>query len=27
VGIAVIFDRVSQAFGLRLQKHRETVHG
>jgi glycine betaine/proline transport system permease protein len=27
VGIAVIFDRVSQAFGLRLQKHREAVHG
>src|ERR1700722_272042 len=27
VGIAIIFDRVSQAFGLRLQKHRETVHG
>ncbi|WP_237154737.1 ABC transporter permease [Oryzibacter oryziterrae] len=27
VGIAVIFDRVSQAYGLRLQKHREVVHG
>jgi glycine betaine/proline transport system permease protein len=27
VGIAIIFDRVSQAFGYRLQKHRETVHG
>jgi glycine betaine/proline transport system permease protein len=27
VGIAIIFDRVSQAFGLRLQKHRETLHG
>ncbi|MBV8914059.1 MAG: proline/glycine betaine ABC transporter permease [Acetobacteraceae bacterium] len=27
VGIAIIFDRVSQAFGLRLQKHREAVHG
>jgi glycine betaine/proline transport system permease protein len=27
VGIAIIFDRVSQAFGLRLQQHRETVHG
>jgi len=27
VGIAVIFDRVSQAYGKRLQKHRETVHG
>jgi glycine betaine/proline transport system permease protein len=26
VGIAIIFDRVSQAFGLRLQKHREAVH-
>jgi glycine betaine/proline transport system permease protein len=27
VGIAIIFDRVSQAFGHRLQKHREIVHG
>lgn len=27
VGIAVIFDRVSQAFGRRLQKYREAVHG
>ncbi|MEW9616182.1 proline/glycine betaine ABC transporter permease [Shinella sp. S4-D37] len=27
VGIAVIFDRVSQAYGQRLQKHREIVHG
>ena len=27
VGIAIIFDRVSQAFGQRLQKHREIVHG
>lgn len=27
VGIAIIFDRVSQAFGKRLQKHREIVHG
>ena len=27
VGIAIIFDRVSQAYGKRLQKHRETVHG
>lgn len=27
VGIAIIFDRVSQAFGLRLQNHRETIHG
>jgi glycine betaine/proline transport system permease protein len=27
VGIAVIFDRVSQAFGKRLQKYREVVHG
>jgi glycine betaine/proline transport system permease protein len=26
VGIAIIFDRVSQAFGLRLQKHRQAVH-
>jgi glycine betaine/proline transport system permease protein len=27
VGIAIIFDRVSQALGARLQKHREVVHG
>ncbi|MGE8064596.1 ABC transporter permease [Pseudomonas sp. NPDC089569] len=27
VGIAVIFDRVSQAYGQRLQKHLEVVHG
>jgi glycine betaine/proline transport system permease protein len=27
VGIAIIFDRISQAYGLRLQKHREIVHG
>lgn len=27
VGIAVMFDRVSQTYGLRLQKHRETSHG
>lgn len=27
VGIAVIFDRVSQTYGKRLQKHREAVHG
>jgi glycine betaine/proline transport system permease protein len=27
VGIAVIFDRVSQAYGKRLQKYREIVHG
>lgn len=27
VGIAVIFDRVTQAYGKRLQKHREAVHG
>jgi glycine betaine/proline transport system permease protein len=26
VGIAIIFDRVSQAYGRRLQKHREVVH-
>jgi glycine betaine/proline transport system permease protein len=26
VGIAIIFDRVSQAYGKRLQKHLETVH-
>jgi glycine betaine/proline transport system permease protein len=27
VGIAIIFDRVSQAFGKRLQKHVEATHG
>lgn len=27
VGIAIIFDRVSQAYGRRIQKHREVVHG
>lgn len=27
VGIAIIFDRVSQAYGMRLQKHQEVVHG
>jgi glycine betaine/proline transport system permease protein len=27
VGIAIIFDRVSQAYGKRLQKHLEVVHG
>lgn len=27
VGIAIIFDRISQGYGLRLQKHREIVHG
>ncbi len=27
VGIAVMFDRISQAYGQRLQKYRETVHG
>jgi len=27
VGIAIIFDRISQAFGRRLQKHQETSHG
>ena len=27
VGIAIIFDRVSQAYGKRLQKHSEVVHG
>jgi glycine betaine/proline transport system permease protein len=27
VGIAIIFDRVSQAYGNRLQKHREVIHG
>ncbi|PHP65918.1 ABC transporter permease [Zhengella mangrovi] len=27
VGIAMIFDRASQAYGKRLQKHQEVVHG
>ncbi|MBB4571715.1 glycine betaine/proline transport system permease protein [Rhizobium leucaenae] len=27
VGIAIMFDRVSQAYGKRLQTYRETVHG
>ena len=27
VGIAIIFDRVSQAYGQRLQRHREIIHG
>ncbi|MEZ2131613.1 MULTISPECIES: ABC transporter permease [unclassified Sinorhizobium] len=27
VGIAIIFDRISQAYGRRLQRHAETVHG
>jgi len=27
VGIAIIFDRVSQAYGLRLQKHQEAARG
>jgi glycine betaine/proline transport system permease protein len=27
VGIAIMFDRVSQAYGKRLQKHREVIHG
>lgn len=27
VGIAIIFDRTSQAYGRRLQKHREADHG
>jgi len=27
VGIAIIFDRASQAYGKRLQKHSEVVHG
>ena len=27
VCIAIIFDRVSQAYGRRLQKHLEIVHG
>jgi glycine betaine/proline transport system permease protein len=27
VGVAIIFDRASQAYGRRLQKHQEVVHG
>ncbi|MFT5781524.1 MAG: glycine betaine/proline transport system permease protein, partial [Pseudomonas sp.] len=27
VGIAIIFDRASQAYGKRLQRHLEVVHG
>ncbi|MGE3222514.1 MAG: ABC transporter permease [Parvibaculaceae bacterium] len=27
VGIAIVFDRISQAFGKRLQRHLEIVHG
>jgi glycine betaine/proline transport system permease protein len=27
VGIAIIFDRVSQAYGKRLQRHLEIIHG
>lgn len=27
VGIAIVFDRISQGFGHRLQKHREIAHG
>lgn len=27
VGIAILFDRISQAWGQRLQKHREASHG
>ena len=27
VGIAIIFDRISQADGKRLQKHQEMTHG
>jgi len=27
VALAIIFDRISQSFGKRLQKHRESVHG
>ena len=27
VGIAIVFDRVSQTYGKRLQKHLEVVHG
>jgi glycine betaine/proline transport system permease protein len=27
VGVAIVFDRLSQAWGLRLQKHRPAAHG
>ena len=27
VGIAIVFDRISQAYGRRLQQHRESAHG
>ena len=27
VGIAIMFDRITQAYGKRLQKHREVTHG
>ena len=27
VGIAIVFDRVSQAYGQRLQRHRQIIHG
>jgi glycine betaine/proline transport system permease protein len=27
VGIAIVFDRITQAYGKRLQRHREVVHG
>ncbi|MDH5709442.1 MAG: ABC transporter permease subunit, partial [Hylemonella sp.] len=27
VGIAIIFDRASQAYGKRLQRHLEVIHG
>ncbi|MBW6422242.1 proline/glycine betaine ABC transporter permease [Rhizobium sp. XQZ8] len=27
VGIAIVFDRISQAYGRRLQRHMEAVHG
>lgn len=27
VAIAIIFDRASQAYGKRLQRHTEVVHG
>jgi glycine betaine/proline transport system permease protein len=27
VAIAIIFDRASQAYGKRLQRHREIAHG
>jgi glycine betaine/proline transport system permease protein len=27
VGVAIVFDRISQAYGKRLQRHLEALHG